>query len=318
MSEPRIFPLGEPVKNLTATVLGGKGLQLAELAALRYPVPAGFVITARCFTEQMDQNSELVSGVNETLASLSNTSDPEELEYASKVLRELIEQIHIDRPLSEEIRTEFKKLNAKRVAVRSSATLEDGEQQSFAGQFDTILNVSQDALSNAIVRCWSSAYTARSLAYRLSHSDSLAGVGFAVVVQELIDAKVSGVCFTKHPVSGDANQLVIDAVWGLGESVVAGEVSPDSYTVDKNSLSVVEQSVAGQKTMRIADPAQPTGSSVVEVPSSLDEHEKLNNQLLLDLAKLATDLERTFETHCDIEWALSDQLHLLQCRPVTT
>lgn len=202
------------------------------------------------------------------------------------------------------------------VAVRSSAIDEDGATASFAGQYETVLNVvGGQAVAAAVARCLASAQDERVIDYRRQRGLP-EDVGVAVLVQELVLADVSAVIFTADPVSGDRNKVVVTASWGLGESVVGGTVTPDTFVLDKETMKVVGERVAQKERMTV--PAT-EGTSEVGVPRMLQAIPCLEEPAVVAAAQMAVELERESGAPCDVECAWrGEDLYLLQCRPVTT
>lgn len=206
---------------------------------------------------------------------------------------------------------------APRVAVRSSAADEDGSAASFAGQHETYLNIAgSDAVMEAVARCWASAHTERAYDYRRQHGLATDRIGLAVLVQRLVPADVSAVVFSANPVTGERGEVVINASWGLGESIVGGTVTPDTYVVHRASGAVVERRIAEKRRMTVAIPG---GTREVDVPRFLRAAPALDGPHIAAMADLAASLERAMGWPVDIECALQgDRLSLLQCRPITT
>jgi phosphoenolpyruvate synthase/pyruvate phosphate dikinase len=203
------------------------------------------------------------------------------------------------------------------VAVRSSAIDEDGPTASFAGQHETILDVvGIDAVRAAVERTWRSLHSDAALAYRRAHGLPVTGLALAVLVQRLVVADASGVAFSLDPVSGRRDRIVVNASWGLGESMVAGTVTPDTWTLDAASLEVLEERLASKERMTVAK-----GGATLEVavPRFLRERAALEAGQLAEVAALARSLDAHQGWPVDIEFAYADgRLHLLQCRPVTS
>lgn len=266
-------------------LVGGKVANLSRLAAA-YRVPQGFCVpttaltmTSRSFT----LSSLLQQGITDAYQRLARESGEAE-------------------PC---------------VAVRSSAVDEDGSAASFAGQHDTYLNITgSDAVADAVARCWASAHTERAYDYRRQHSLPLDRIGLAVLVQRLVPADVSAVVFSANPVTGNRGEVVINASWGLGESIVGGTVTPDTYIVHRASGAIVEQRIAEKRRMTVAIPG---GTREVDVPRFLRTAPTLSGLHIAAMADLAHSLERTMGWPVDIECAIQgDRLSLLQCRPITT
>ncbi len=273
---------------------GGKGANLGELVKIRMPVPEGFVVLASAFErflEETDVNVEI-----EAMWRRINIKDIESVEENSEILRDLIIKAEMSEGLEKEISDAFKKLGIKYVAVRSSATAEDSKIDAWAGQLETYLNtISQNLIAN-IKKCWASLYSPRALFYRVKRGLKRKQVSVAVVVQEMVQSEISGVCFTTHPVTKDKNQMIIEAVWGLGEALVSGKVTPDSYVVDERNFKILDVNVNPPKSKQ-----------------------KLSESQIIKLARLCQKIEAHYKSPQDIEWALSkNKFYILQSRPITT
>jgi pyruvate,water dikinase len=204
------------------------------------------------------------------------------------------------------------------VAVRSSAAEEDGGQASFAGQFESYLNVvGEPRVIDAVSRCVASGVTTRVQTYRAVRAvDEGAGHRMGVFVQEFIYADASAVVFSANPVTGERNQVLINANYGLGESIVGGKATPDTFVVDKANLRVVEREVGAKEIMTV--PSQ-GGTRDVPVPQGRQRQLSLNEEQVLEVARLARDLEEIFGWPADVECSFKDgKLHVLQCRAITT
>jgi pyruvate,water dikinase len=202
------------------------------------------------------------------------------------------------------------------VAVRSSATAEDLPQASFAGQQDSYLNIEGTAaVLNAVKRCWASLWTARAIGYRARRQIGVEGLGLAVVVQRLVPAEVAGILFTANPANGRRNEAVINAAWGLGEAVVGGEVTPDTYTVDKETGDVIQREIADKGTMTVRVNG---GTESQPVPEELRRAPSLSDDQVAELVDLGVRIEELYGDPRDIEWALADgEFAILQARPIT-
>ncbi len=225
------------------------------------------------------------------------------------------------RPMPAEIATVIEKAYAQLgrppVAVRSSATAEDLDSASFAGQQDSFLNIrDSDALLRAVRDCWASLWTDRAIGYRARQGIDSDEVALAVVVQRLVEAEASGVMFTVDPVTGAADQVVINAAWGLGEAVVSGAVTPDVFRVDRAAGTVLEASVAEKSIMTVLTDG---GTEEAPVPDSLRTVPALTEEQARRLADLGIRLAARYGSERDIEWCRTgDRLQLVQSRPVTT
>jgi len=291
-----------------------------------FPVPNGFCITTHAYAEMMQaQLAEVVNRVNSI-----NINDMNELSKTALEERALVEKINIPIAIETAIREGYRRLckesnfeNNLPVAVRSSATAEDLPDASFAGQQDTFLwVVGEEELLNHVRKCWSSLFTARAIRYRHDHHIKEEDVLMGVVVQKMVNSKVSGVAMTLNPLNGDRSKIVIDVGWGLGESVVSGEVTPDNYTLDKVIVEVIKSSIHEQEFALVPDI-----ENKCVIKKYLDKAEAgkpcLNTTQLKELGSLCKKVEQHYKTPQDIEWALDgdlpdgENLTLLQSRPET-
>jgi len=232
------------------------------------------------------------------------------------VIRDLISRVKFPDDLKEEITAGFKKLKTTLVAVRSSATAEDSKTASWAGELETYLNTDEKNLISNVKKCWSSLFTPRAIFYRHEKKLLKSKVSVAVVVQKMIQSDVSGICFTVHPVTQDKNQLIIEAGFGLGEAIVSGQITPDSYVLDKRGWSIMDINISKQET-KIEKIKGLT--KTVQVPKVDQEKQKLPGKKIIQLAKLCGQIEKHYGFPCDIEWAMEkDKLYITQSRPITT
>ena len=204
-----------------------------------------------------------------------------------------------------------------RVAVRSSAVDEDRGSASFAGQYETYLNVSGiDGVVEAVGRCRASLRSPRVLEYRRMNELPTDDVRLAVLVQQLVPSDVSAVTFTANPVSLNRDEIVINASWGLGESIVGGTVTPDTVVVRKSDFAIVSSQIAEKRRMTVSVAG---GTSEVDVPKFLRKSAALDDAQILEMARLGLSLEARHQRPVDVECAYHEQdLYLLQCRPITT
>lgn len=225
--------------------------------------------------------------------------------------------------LAEEVRRAYRGLGERsglrdpRVAVRSSAIDEDGAGASFAGQHDTYLNISgEDAVVDAVVRCVGSARSPEALAYREQQGLTTEDAQMAVLVQQLVESDVSAVIFSVNPITQDRDEVLINSSWGLGESVVSGTVTPDTYVVRKSDYSVISRAVSSKEQMTVMTE---DGTEEVPIPPEQRDEPSLTTSQAIEMARLATELEAVMGWPADIECAVAhDELYLLQCRPITT
>ena len=293
---------------------GGKGANLGELIKIGMPVPPGFVILAKAFEkflEETDINVEI-----EARWKKINIEDIESVEESSEIIRDLISKAKMPKGIGKEVLDAFKKLKAKYVAVRSSATAEDSKIDSWAGELETYLNTTRENLLENVKKCWASLFTPRAIFYRFQKKLIHKPVSVAVVIQKMVQSDVSGVCFTVHPVTKDKNQMVIEACWGLGEILVSGRVTPDSYVIEKDNLGILDINKSQQEKMIIR---AGKGNKIINVPTRKRNKQKLSVKEIKELVKLCLKIENHFKNPRDIEWALEkNKLFILQTRPVTT
>lgn len=297
---------------------GGKGANLGELIAAGFSVPPGFVVLREAYLASLDE-----AGVRGEIAelhekALASADAPEQLSGLCDQLRALVHQAGMTAGVLTDVIDAYHGIGQSTpIAVRSSATGEDGAEASFAGMNASFTNVWGDnAVRERIVDCWASLFSPRVIGYR-------AGRGFtgepaiAVVVQRMITADRSGVIFTADPRSGDRDRLVIEAVFGQGEAIVSGAVEPDTYLVAKEDLRLVSARV-GSKSHKII--AEVGGGDVkVALPARTAGRRVLDDATVLELARLATRIEDHYETPQDIEFAMTGkEIWIVQSRPVTT
>lgn len=293
---------------------GGKGASLARLFRLGLRVPPGFVILAPAFVDFVREAG--AAGAVAAILSQTDPDDPAALEQAGRRVRRLLEPAALPAGLAEEVLERFRQLGAARVAVRSSATVEDGASSSWAGQLETFLNTPEPELLDNVKRCWLSLYSPRALTYGERRGESVEAAAVAVVVQAMVDSDVSGVLFSAHPVTGDPGQMVIEAALGLGEAVVSGAVTPDRYVVAKSPFAVIERAVAVQS--RGLFRAASGGSEWRALDPEPGRRAKLADADLAELSRAALELERATGAAVDVEWAFQGgRLYVLQSRPLT-
>jgi phosphoenolpyruvate synthase/pyruvate phosphate dikinase len=273
--------LGEPAAHAPALV-GGKAASLSRLAA-EHPVPPGFVLTSEALSNAAP---ELARG--EVPDALRGTID-----------------------------AAYAKLGGGRVAVRSSAVDEDGDAHSFAGQHETFLNVEgASAVAEAVVLCFASAFTTRALDYRLQVGLPVENISLAVLVQAQVLADSAAVVFSANPVNGRLDEVVVNASYGLGESIVGGTTTPDTFVVRKSDLAILSCEIGEKRLMTVPAPG---GTREVETPALLRDLPSLPDALVTAMAELAIALETAAGTPLDLECAVKDgSVYLLQSRPITT
>jgi pyruvate,water dikinase len=306
-----------------ANIAGGKGASLGEMTKAKLPVPPGFVVLSGAFDRFLNETD---LGVE--VEAIFKKVVPEKIssvEHASKKIRALIDDVAFPEDIKKEIEQEFKKLGAKLVAVRSSATAEDGSIASWAGELETYLNVTEKNLFESIKKCWSSLFTPRAIFYRFEKEMHNEHVAVAVVVQKMVQSEVSGITFTVHPVTQDKNQMVIEAGYGLGEAIVGGMITPDTYIVNKLKVEsqkskvqeMIEDKNISQQEMMIVRSS--SGTEEKNVPKGKQELQKISDKQIVEFAKVFMKIEKHYGFPCDIEWAYEKgELFITQSRPITT
>ena len=298
-------------------LVGGKGANLGEMTHAGFPIPPGFCLTTAAFQQFIAACPDA-----DEIYRLLDTAAPGDVATVRRV-GEQVRQTLLAVPVSPEIETavkeQWQQLGPNHAyAVRSSATAEDLPDASFAGQQDTYLNViGAAALFDAIRRCWVSLFTDRAILYRSQNQFSHREVQLSVVVQQMVMSEKSGILFTADPLTGHRHTLTIDASFGLGEALVSGLVSPDSYRVDKRSRAIITRQIADKQ---IAIYPEKAGGTRQKTLNDVQRAQTvLTNAQILALAELGSRIETHYGTPQDIEWAIaSDQIYLLQARPITS
>lgn len=310
----------EDVRNSDIPIVGGKGASLGEMINAELPVPRGFVVTAQAFREFIE-----VTGIMDRLFKTLDVDvdDAKALDKAAADAKKLVMDNTMPKNIEKAIRDYYATLSKREgeevyVAARSSATAEDLPEASFAGQQETYLNVKgSDDLVQAVHKCWASLYGARAIYYRVEQKFPHDQVSIAVVVQKMVDAEEAGVMFTNHMTTGE-NVTIIEAAWGLGESVVSGAVSPDTYLIDNKTFEIKQKKIATKQTMIIRD-KKTRKNKQIEVPENKKNVQVLPDDIIVKLAKLGQIVLDHYGKPQDIEWAVKGgELYLLQSRPITT
>lgn len=297
---------------------GGKGASLCRMYRQSLPVPEGFIVSSSMFNYFME-SCDLDQTVQGLLRQIDWSSNSSLIEISQKI-RKLISETPMPKQLVENIKEYYTGLGDNPpVAVRSSGTVEDLEDASCAGQQDTYLFViGLENVVKFIKECWASLYNDRAIFYRHEKGFGSADISIAVVVQRMVNAEKAGVMFSANPITGSLDEVIIEAAWGLGESVVQGIVTPDNYWIKKASYQVINEYIAEKETM-IIRLSQQGGVKEVPVPSDLSEAPVLSEKELKELVDTAVKVEAYYGKPQDLEWAYeNNKLYLLQSRPITT
>ena len=322
------------------SIAGGKGASLGEMTQAGIPVPPGFVLLSEAFEKFLEETD-----LNVEIDSILHTVDHREMhtvEGASEKIQSLIKEAQMPNDIAEEIEKNFKKLGAKFVAVRSSATAEDSSEAAWAGQLDSYLNTTEDKVLENVQRCWASLFTPRAIFYRFEKELHRTKISVAVVIQKMVESEISGIAFSVHPVTEDRNQLIIEAGLGLGEAIVSGQITPDSYVVEKNSSDgepgrttrrIIDKNISEQdrglyrlirENKRIVakekdEESRESGNEWVEIQPQTGSAQKLSDAEILELTELILKIENHYGFPCDIEWAYEkSKFYITQSRPITT
>ena len=341
----------EDVDKSLLPLVGGKAAGLGELVKAGIPVPPGFVVTSeayRIFVRETGLDKQIKRILDENIVQ----GKPWEYEKASEIIRSKFMRTPMPSSIENAIKSAYDELAKRvgveepRVAVRSSATVEDLPEASFAGQQETYLNVvGADEVVEHVKKAWASLWTARALSYRDSLNIDHESALMAVIVQKMVNSRSSGVMFTIHPVTGEKDKIVIESIWGLGEYIVGGKVTPDRFVVDKSTMKIVEKRVSRKTKALFYDPATRRNVEVV-LPETKEELEKLAAEMpavaemivklgikpgaasltddeVIELARMGVAVENYFNRPMDIEWAVDADIEppgnvfLLQARPET-
>lgn len=302
------------IKKEDVLVAGGKGANLGEMTSAKINVPSGFVITSDAYRDFLK-----VNGIDILIENgIKKSADDEKiLLNEAEHFRGKIKSGKFPEQLENAIREKYFNLgNNTRVAVRSSATAEDLPDASFAGQQETYLNVQGiESVLNGVRNCYASLWGNRAVSYRFHQDYDQTSVSIAVVIQEMIESEKSGVLFTVNPVNKKENEMQINASFGLGESVVSGRVTADSYIIDKLG-NIIEVNIGSKETQIIYGDKE-----TVEVSVNSDKRKTraLNDREILELMKCGLEIEKHYGMPMDIEWAIkNDIVYILQARAITT
>lgn len=291
-------------------LIGGKALGLHKLAASKVKVPAWFTLSTNAYAES----------TAEVFSDIPAKFNAKDLPVLTTKITERIKGSQLPKSIESAVRDAWQKLQGKSmqpVAVRSSAVDEDAKNLSFAGQMESFLNVTNEhELFSAIKECWASAFSERAVAYRLENNLNPLRVKVAVVVQLMIDSRLSGVIFTADPVSGDRDKIVVSALWGLGEGLVSRGLNADNYILAKDGKIISKE--ISHKTSKII--SKPGGGVSEETISALESDKgSLSDEQLANLAQLGKKLEKDFGFPLDIEFSHDgEDFYVLQARPITT
>ena len=297
------------IKEDDFNLVGGKGYSLSKMFKYGIKVPNGFVVTSTAYDAYVKKN-QLKQEIDHILSSPSSAVEK------SQEIKELFNVETFPDDLEQQILAGMGKIASGRVAVRSSSTVEDLPGMSFAGQYSSYLNVKAGDLIEKVVLCWQSLWNERAIEYRSKYNVTTK-FSHGVVIQEMINSKLSGVIFTANPINGIRNQLLINASYGLGEAIVSGQVNPDQYTVDKKSGKILKEEIAVKEVLC---QYSPDGIEYVPVAESSKLISSLAEKQIKELVEVTGKIENYYGKPQDIEFAIAenDELFTVQSRDITT
>ena len=302
------------------SLVGGKGANLGEMTNAQIPVPPGFIVTSQAYFNFLEQ-TKLMDKVRGLFRSV-DLNDSKQLQKIAVQAKRIIQDAPMPPETAREIKEAYRKLGNGLVAVRSSATAEDMPDASFAGQQSTFLNIiGEEETVAAVQACWASLFEARAIFYRAQKNYDHFKVGIAVPVQKMVQSRASGVMFTLEPVTSDRSKIIIEAIFGLGEAIVGGEITPDFYIVDKEKLTIYPKKISCQEWQLVKNTKDGNDEINIKMPlqPSQRNQQKITDDDILHLAKLGRQIEDHYQFPQDIEWAKENgNLFVLQARPVTT
>jgi len=332
LSDSRKIMWLREISKKDVALVGGKGANLGELFHAEFPVPNAFVVISNAFKEFLyltNLKPQILSIINSI-----NFDNSTEVEEKTKKIREMITNSEMPEDLQESIVLNYAKLSKEDVAgvssnlfriqepifvaVRSSATAEDLADTSFAGQQETFVNMKGNSqVLEAVKKCWASLYTGRSVCYRYKNKISEDTIFIAIVVQKMMNSEKSGVMFTANPLTNDKEELVIEAVFGLGDGIVSGSIEPDHFVIDKKTEEIKEKRIGHKKLAYTRDS---NGKTIIkELHEAIIEKEVLYTHELKQLIKIGKKIEEHYDFPQDIEFAFeSGNLYITQSRPITT
>jgi pyruvate,water dikinase len=301
-------------------LVGGKGANLGEMTNAGIPVPQGFIVTAAAYFDFIEK-----SGIESKIKSLLDPVDvhnSRQLQEAAIKVQKVIEDAEMPPDTAREIEQAYIKMGKGLVAVRSSATAEDLPEASFAGQQATFLNIqSEKDVVKAVQECWASLFGARAIFYRQEQGFEHFKVGIAVPVQRMVQSESSGVMFTVEPTTSNKDLITIEAVLGLGEMIVSGDVTPDHYTVSKDGMKILEKEIKKQEWKLVKKAGAHGKADNIKIDLTPDEQakQKITDDVIIQLARIGKTLEEHYDFPQDVEWATEKgELFIVQTRPITT
>lgn len=313
MSKPLIYQLSE-IDSSFVSEAGGKGASLGELMRAQAPVPPGFVVTSSAFQRYFSAEN-LKPSVVDIIRTLN--AGRIDLSDAHQQIRACFEQAVVPAEIEAAVNEAVETLQVNRVSVRSSATCEDSATSAWAGQLETFLDVSPDAIMTKVRDCWLSLFSESALAYGATHGFAAGEISVAVVVQQMVDSEISGIGFSVHPVTQEPEIQLIEACLGLGEAIVSGRINPDQFVVERETSQILESQTGEQKEALWlgAGGTKPAWQPL----DGRGTEPKITHEQVREYSRLLTRLHDHYGHPIDTEWAVEKgKFQVLQARPITT
>jgi len=319
-SSPKAVVWFNEVTKNDIPLVGGKGANLGEMTNAGIPVPPGFIVTSSAYFDFIKKSS--LGDKIKTLLKPVDVHDSKQLQATALKVQNLITDAAMPPETAKEIEQAYIKMGKGLVAVRSSGTAEDLPEASFAGQQATFLNVQgEKEVVKAVHGCWASLFGARAIFYRQEQGFDHFKVGIAVPVQRMVQSESSGVMFTVEPTNNNKEKITIEAVLGLGEMIVSGDVTPDHYTVNKKDIKIEEKDIKKQEWKLVKKAGAHGKSDNIKIDLTPEEQakQKITDEDIIFLAKIGLTLEKHYDFPQDVEWAKQGgKIYIVQTRPITT
>lgn len=294
---------------------GHKAYALGKLMRAGFNIPNGYVILATAFHEYICNNN-LDRSITSVIDKLDTTNN-RELQAASNQIINLLSVQPMPYSVIEEMTEQFEVLKLRVAAVRSSAAAEDTPTASLAGGLDSVLCVQKQKLSVVVKKCWESLFTPRAICYLKTKNVQIKKISLAVIVQAMVDGELSGIVFTANPITSNRNQMIVEAGYGLGDTIASGLCTPDTYYVEKPVMRISSVTVNEQKILSVCDKCGT--KNILLAATKKNGAQKLSNSRILKLAQICVNIENDSKFPCDIEWSYKHgQFYILQSRPITT
>ena len=301
-------------------LVGGKGANLGEMTNAGIPVPPGFIVTASAYFDFIEKAN--LHDKIKTLLEPLNVHDSKQLQNIAVKVQKLITDAAMPPETAREIAQAYVKMGKGLVAVRSSATAEDLPEASFAGQQATFLNIEGEKdVVKAVQDCWASLFGARAIFYRQEQGFEHFKVGIAVPVQRMVQSEAAGVMFTVEPTTSNKGKITIEAVLGLGEMIVSGDVTPDHYSISKKDVKILEKDIKKQEWKLVKKTGAHGKADNIKIDLTKEEQaqQKITDAEIIELAKIGLILEKHYDFPQDVEWATENgKIYIVQTRPITT